>query len=406
MSDQINGFLIGTSRLNSGSNRKKFFYLKPGNNLFRVLPPLFSCAQEGRYSKFHKIHRGFRDQKGWQKAFLCPEEYDAKTKTIIVHCPSCDAYRDAKARYDLAKQQGATKDQLDAFIKDVVQVLQPEKSHYLNVIDGNNEIGVLSIPHKSWLGLQALLKEQFDNGFDPTGQNGCFLNFQKIQERKGDTQTSYPVTLAVEMGRDQNNQMIQRVKMHDLTPDLINRIKNEAFDLNTMYPALTIEQIAILVQLQPQERAVTLEKFLGAPAPVQQPLTGTVPGTDARALVTPAMQNGQMTFNQFGAPAPSAQPAVQQSSPLASPLTPPVQTLAPQAAPIVNTPPAQTLAPQAPLAPPAAFAPLTPPAAPKATSKAKPKVDMTFTPPPAVGTSQLESGPSISDEDFAQMFAK
>ena len=305
-------FLIGTTRTNPGSGGLKFFYLTPGNNLFRVLPPMFSLAQDGAVSKYWATHRGFRNTQNKQKTFSCIQQKDHKTKTITVRCPICDAATQVAAKLDMAKNNGATKAQLDQAKETQLSPLQVEKRFWLNVINVDGEIGLLSINYKHHELLKNLLNTQFSAGFDPTAMTGCYLNFTKVQAYKGDPQTAYGVALATEQAMN-NGVLVQNVKMHTLTPDIIQRLKTESRDLAKLFPALTADQMAILIQLSGTEQQQALEKFLGGPEKEEaKPVSNTVsiPGTTAQAVVSPQISNGQLSVTAFGSQTQAAAPVL------------------------------------------------------------------------------------------------
>ena len=313
-------FMIGTTKTNPGQSNLSFFYLEPGSNLFRVLPPMFSLAQDGHVSKYWATHRGFRNTKGKQRTFRCLEEKNKKSKQIEVRCPICDAASKMKELIERAKANGASKEQVESARKNQLTPLEAEKMFWLNVINVDGKIGVLPIKYKQHEIFKNLLTEQFAVGFDPTSMNGCYLNFKKVQAYKGDPQTTYTVEIAYEQTM-QNGVPQTKAKMHTLTPEIIERMKAESRDLAKLFPSISVEQAAILIQLSGMEQAVALEKFLGGPekeeTPATAPNTITVPGTTAQAVISPVQNNGQLNLTSFGTPAPIATPV---AAPVAAPV--------------------------------------------------------------------------------------
>jgi hypothetical protein len=307
-----NNFQIGTTKLDGGGFAKKnHFHLQPGNNAYRILPPMFSLAPIGKYAEFYAVHWVFTDTKGNRIPFLCVETKD-KNKMITTHCPICIKANEAQAKYDAAKASGATKEQLEKFRVSILQRLKADKKFFLNAMNQAGEIGVLAIPYKSFQSLKALLEEQSEKGFDPTGKFGCFLNFKKTQAYKGDVGTAYSVELAVETFKDNTGQMIQKIKQHELTADIINRLSQEARDLSCLYKTLTPEQLEILVHLSGAEQSQQFEKFLGfqdKPEPVAA-VSSSIPGTNAMAIATPVFSGNTLEFAQFGQPTTPPAPTV------------------------------------------------------------------------------------------------
>ena len=54
-----NDFQIGRSKVGESFTKNKWFYLAPGDNIFRILPPVHSLATTGQFSKFYAFHSGF-----------------------------------------------------------------------------------------------------------------------------------------------------------------------------------------------------------------------------------------------------------------------------------------------------------------------------------------------------------
>jgi hypothetical protein len=260
---------------------------------------------------------------------------------ITTHCPVCIEYEKLKAQYDNAKNRGYSQEQLNEFFLKAVKPFQCDKKYYLNAINQQGEIGILAISYKSFQAMKAVMIEQSQKGFDPTAKVGCFLNFKKIQAYKGDPQTNYSVEIATEEFADAQGNRFQRVKMHELTPDVINRLQTEAKDLNSLYKSLTPEQLEILVKTSAEERPKVFERFMGFGEPTQptnQSPGVSVPNTNAQAVVTPHISGSNIEFAQFGQ-APASKPVMPTPAPSQQPPKladlPPWETQAPkqQAAP-------------------------------------------------------------------------
>lgn len=359
-----NEFQIGKSDFSKKTFTKaNWFKLEIGENLFRLLPPLFSLAATGVYKVFYSTHGGFKNARGNQIKFQCIEKKDFKTKIISQHCPVCDLVEDYKKQYDELKKSGrATDQQLSAFHQKFIMPFQADKKYYLNAINTSGEIGLLPLPYKCAMSLEKLLEIENSKGKDPTGIDGAFISFSKQSRYKGDPQVNYFANLAFEQDGE-----VLRVKKHTLTPEVINQIKDKAKDLGTLYRTFTPEQIANLVNSDDDQRVSLMESYIGVAEPVEEeaetgdgvlrPLSPTtmgrtIPGTDAVAVVrTELTPNGFEAFapqapttyvpptsapagGGYSAPAPSPAVVAVAAAPQTAPAAP--------AAPVVTEAPATT----------------------------------------------------------------
>lgn len=286
VSNNINNDIlqIGTTRIGPQRTATKWFSLKPGENLFRILPPLFSLAKTGQFSYYHKFHSGFKNSMGKIRMFRCLEEIDKTTKTIIKECPVCNMVRERRAQYELAKNQNAPKEQLTHFFNIAIRPYEVQRRWFLNVINRDNEIGILAIPTTLHYTLRAFLKAQLDNGIDPTGGDGIFIKITKTQQYVGDKNTTYSVDYAYEA--DPSDPTSYRLKRHKLTTELVNAIKNQSRDLSQLFRTITFDDMTALVQASDDQRAIIIDRLFGSPEskPAIDPLVSNIPNTAAQAV--------------------------------------------------------------------------------------------------------------------------
>jgi hypothetical protein len=256
-----------------------WFYIEDNKpNVYRVLPPLKSLAPAGKIAKYYRVHRGIRGTDKRQKPFMCIEESDYKTKVITQHCPICDHVRDLEKNLESARLSGATKEQLMEVRKNTIFPLQSEGKYYLNVVNQEGKMGVLSVGSKMFAGFTALAKEMESKGFDVTGMQGIYLNFKKTTAFKGDKNA----VLAVEPYLAPSGDGSFRYVTHDLTQDVINRLDKETADLGNLFRVLSSEQIATIMSYEGEARAKLMDTYFDAPEKVQaQSVDATVPGTNA-----------------------------------------------------------------------------------------------------------------------------
>lgn len=304
---------IGTTRLKEGYTKKNYFYLKSefdkggvvgGQNIFRVLPPLFSLATEGKYYQYYSVHKFATNTQGKMRPFVCIEDKDYKTKMIRQHCPVCDYLTEKTQQMDMAKQKGVSDQQIRDFNEVYIKPYQPERRYYLNVIDQSGQIGILGVPSKAFKALESLVKEYMQSNIDITGMRGLFLNFVKDSKYKGDNQVMYKVEVHREKINDPQQGLIERPKAHDLTPDLINRIKKEASDLSKLFARLTPEEVGLILRANGDERRAVVDRVFSKGSSTEEEgseeessglITAKIGGTDMSAVVSMSVSSQGVT---------------------------------------------------------------------------------------------------------------
>lgn len=304
---------IGVSNFDGGGGgftKKEYFWLKANeNNLYRVLPPLFSLADRGQYAKYHASHKvviidappaGSNDKGKYNVyQFLCVEKTDSKTKLIQNHCPFCDQARAAKATHEDAKQRGAGKEQLKEFYDKQISPFEAEKKFYINAVNLENKVGLLPLGIKNFKALQDRLKDVQINygGLDATGVNGLFLNFKKTQKFKGDRDTVYTVDLAMDTSMV-NGQPQMQLKTHVLTTDFIETVRTSARDLGELYKSVSPEEMMHIIQATPETKKQLLDKLFGRGEKVGNPTTSHMNGVTGVEVVTRMdLAGGNMTLH-------------------------------------------------------------------------------------------------------------
>lgn len=296
----------------------KFFDIEANkNNVYRVLPPLFSLAQEGKYAKWYATHKSFPGTNGKRRKFQCVEDID-KTGRVLRHCPMCIKAKEAEAQLELLKNKGGSKEQLwDFRIKHVYPIMS-ERRYYLNVINQANEIGILAVNSKMFKALRALADENDKKGIDITGMEGYFLNFTKKSEYKGDNQALFNVTMYMEEAPDGDS--MRKVK-HSLTKELIAKIKTDARDLTTLFRSISVEDMELMVNAEESQRAALVDRIFASPTKTHapDPLTREVTGTSATLVGRVELtESGVSIAMPDAVPAAVAQPVAAPVAPVAA----------------------------------------------------------------------------------------
>ena len=309
---------IGTSTFGGNYEKKAYYFLKSNeNNLFRVLPPLFSLADKGQFAKYYATHKIWLQEasvagssergKSSVYQFFCLEKIDQKSKLIQVHCPYCDMERKNKAVYEDAKLRGASKDQLEEFRLKHVAPFEKEKKFYLNVVSLENKVGLLPLGSKAFQALQDRLKDIKMNygGIDATGVNGLFLNFKKTQKFKGDRDTVYSVDPAMDNSMVNGIPQMQ-LKPHVLTTDFIEIMRTTARDLGALFQGITAEEMNQVIQTAPENKKTLLDKLFGRGEKSGATTGHNVGSTGVETVTRIEFKNGDISLH---APDPFQAPA-------------------------------------------------------------------------------------------------
>lgn len=237
-------------------SKRKTFKVKDGSNIFRLLPPFKSFASDGKWAKYEAIHWGYKGSNG-TRTFRCIREKDLKTKMLKVRCPECDLIEERKLQFDSKVEElqtkgdsngkKYTKDQALEFLKpfgDWLFAHNRDSKWYINALNNNNEIGRLAIPHKMYVILQGKISELLKEGVDPLRvDQGVQLDFYREGSGGGTVHKVEVVQETVEYA----GKKLKTAKAAPLTPDVLERMDSEAWDLVNMFHTLTQDQIQLLV---------------------------------------------------------------------------------------------------------------------------------------------------------------
>ena len=231
--------VFGSAKYGSNGNRTHWFKLpKDGSGLVvRILPPYGSLKDSGKWSKYYVTHFGYADTKGKIRPFESPEVINRKTKMVEVPDPAMDRIKSLRTAQNKAIIEGNT--ELAKKISEQLKIFNAKKAHYLNVMDLEGRIGVLSIPHKMYLTLLEVIEELKQRNIDPISvNNGRFLVFS----RSG---VGVNTVHQVKIYRDpQTDAQVPSV----LNEDVASRMKSEGVDLGNLYIRPTSEEVGQIVK--------------------------------------------------------------------------------------------------------------------------------------------------------------
>jgi len=231
-----------------GFTQKKYFKLKDGESTFRILPPLGELADEGVWSKFYKIHYGYKNTKGKLRVFQSSLVENRKTKMIEVPDAAAARIKDLKLKLEAAKAAGqkAVVEKLGPLVSGQKPMYNLDSNHYMNVIDTQGNICFLKLRQRAKQQLDIEIKKLREKGIDPLSvENGRYFTFTR-------TGSGLDTSFGVKVGQEKLNIAgvgeVNRDIVHVLSDELISRLGDEAAQLDKLFKALTADEIERIVK--------------------------------------------------------------------------------------------------------------------------------------------------------------
>lgn len=231
-----------------GITQKKYFKLKDGESTFRILPPLGDLADEGRWSVFYKVHYGYKNTKGKLRVFQSSLVVNRKNKMVEVPDAADQRIKDLKAKLEEAKATGnkAVVERLGKLVSGQKPMYNLDSNHYLNVIDSQGNIGVLKLRHRAKQALDEEIKALREKGVDPLSvENGRYFVFRRSGSG---LDTTFAVRVLKEKINIENVGEVERDVVHKLNSELINRLGEEAAQLDKLFKKVSAEDIERIVK--------------------------------------------------------------------------------------------------------------------------------------------------------------
>lgn len=260
---------IEIGKASYGETKKNYFKFKDGVDqlIVRILPPLGNLAKTGQWFKFYPVEFGYKGTDGRQKPFVSPRVVNSKTKMVEVES---EAHAFRQSLFDQHQELGKQLDEaVSSENSDLVQELEQKrkdvgaklkqfnvsKKFFMNAVDLRGNIGLLSIGSDAFTALRKAIDDLRKDGVDPlSADDGRFF---VISREKGQSfrDTKYYVSTylrKVEALVDGQKTVVPTPVKHQLTPELIEQLKNQAFDLDTLYTRVTPEQEKQIVHGGPE----------------------------------------------------------------------------------------------------------------------------------------------------------
>lgn len=245
-----------------GGNKKTYFKMKDGDNVYRILPPMGELADKGIWSVFYNVHYGYKNSDGKLRPFQSSLVKNFKTKMIEVPDPALERIEKLKAQLEKAKKAGDTAmvSKLNEFVGQKGQ-FNLDNNHYVNAIDAQGNIGILKLRHRCKVALDATLKKLREKGVDPLSvDNGRYF----VISRSGmGLDTTFQVSVLTKTINVPSVGDVQQEVVHVLEEPIIARLATEAADLSKLFKKPTPDQIARIVA----EGASAVDEILDGKGP-------------------------------------------------------------------------------------------------------------------------------------------
>lgn len=219
--------------------KRLFFTIIEGDNTYLPLPPFGRLATKGQWIAKNATHWGL-SVNGVPRPFVCPGYGCAK-------CAFDKSVKDAYSKLvdpQSKKLLNESDKELHDLFKGYLDVHQLQITYDMNVLSQENKIGLLKIRSKMF---QSLMVEEekikkYGVKFAST-QNGTWINFHK----KGKGSSALFNATAVREDKMVDGESVQVLRKTTITPDVLNRMQEEAFDLDRISTILTHEQVKQIV---------------------------------------------------------------------------------------------------------------------------------------------------------------
>jgi len=278
-------------KANHSGGVKERFKIVDGDNIYRILPPMGNLADLGHYSKYYRVVWGYKGSDGKLRPFVSPFEKNFKTQMVEVDCAAIRRNERLKEELKAATDQASTLAKIGKAVpleltnklKQLSEMVgrkgryNIDAKHHLNAYSRDGKIGLLKIGARAFKALKTVFKSLESQGVDALGvENGRFLNLHRSGTG---LDTAYAISEVKEQVNVEGIGLVDKAMPHTLDENIINRLANEAFKLDELYPTPTSEEVARIVEAYERSEAEgmkVVDEVLGAPSedkPVAQTTT-------------------------------------------------------------------------------------------------------------------------------------
>lgn len=253
---------MGTAKYGKSDYAKRFKIVTDKNgatthNVYRIIPPIKSLAQSGKFRAYHGTHFGYKTRasndatKTQFATFECVEEKDFKTGIVRIRCAECDKIAADKKIIDSKREKYTAEGMLKDDIKILLAPFQSwtdshnrDGKYHLNVMNEAGEFGTLPIGSKMNKSLDIKIAELMAEKIDPISPlQGVWFDFK----RTGNGRDIVDVVEVVKVVTVEGNRRFEEIKSAPLTDEQCAEAVRLCEDLPFIVTKITPEQVQQLV---------------------------------------------------------------------------------------------------------------------------------------------------------------
>ena len=297
--------------------KTNYFQLNSGTNVYRIMPPMFSCLEEGHWAVYYGRHFGYFDERGKQKSYSCMKKYDKETRALVEDCPFCldqesklSCKKSAEARVttlanqiDTLQSKGKTASDLQELIGELEdakrelsvatrQYSARQQRFWVNAMNLDGEFGLLALPKTVYEALQGKRTEDKESGkfnrapgllqwikekekIDALDVNqGCFWSITRSGSSQFDTE--YTVTPYKTERQLDDDTVVWATKKAPLSAEQKKQALVKCKDLNHAFDYMFLSQEQALAVINGGSSAVTAVENAPRPVEVEQEVSKPV----------------------------------------------------------------------------------------------------------------------------------
>jgi hypothetical protein len=215
-------------------------------------------ADKGKWSVYHRVEFGHVGSDGRMKPFLSPRKVNYEGM-VEVESLSHTRREDIVSKIEQAKKAGNLALQEQG--KKLLEKYNQDAKHYMNVVDLQGNVGLFKIGHRGFESLKVEVNRLRSEGVDPVGiENGRFFVFSRSGKGRDTIYTvvEYKQKRVIDDGNG-GKMTVEAPFPHSINEAIMGKLATDAFELNSVYPSVTAEEEARIIN----EGASAVDEILG-----------------------------------------------------------------------------------------------------------------------------------------------